>query len=335
MNDAPNTNGAADRTMLFVHGRDFKPTADNWLDVSVATIKAAIARDCPEVLDKFADVRKQVAYYGDINNEFHTGKGRRYDPELDMGDRRNALRSLAAIDKRKNFGVHRYDRVPGKTALGEFIASTFGPVLGKLGLSKFLIALVCEDLAEYWTEESDFAEKIRSRVRNDIFAALKGDSSVMLVSHGTGCVITYDVLWELSHSDEYASQLEGRKIDGWLTLGAPLGDSMIRNRLLGAKLKGPAKYPQNVVSWYNVAAEDDYLCHDNTLADDYKEMLRQKLVSSIRDYRIYNLAVRYGKSNPHCSIGYLIHPRVAQIISNWLKRDAHELEVPQDLTSTF
>jgi hypothetical protein len=60
------------------------------------------------------------------------------------------------------------------------------------------------------------------------------------------------------------------------------------------------------------------MCHDNTLADDYKAMLKQRQVSSIRDYRIYNLAIRYGKSNPHCSIGYLMHPRIAQIVADWI-----------------
>jgi hypothetical protein len=80
------------------------------------------------------------------------------------------------------------------------------------------------------------------------------------------------------------------------------------------------KYPTNIVSWYNISAEDDYLSHDNTLADDFRGMLRQKQVSLIRDYRIYNLAVRYGKSNPHSSVGYLIHPRVSQLVADWLKQ---------------
>jgi hypothetical protein len=103
-----------------------------------------------------------------------------------------------------------------------------------------------------------------------------------------------------------------------MTLGAPLGDSTVRKRLLGAGLKGDQQFPRNIVSWHNVSAEDDYMSHDNTLADDFKPMLTHKLVSCIRDYRIYNLAVRYGNSNPHSSVGYLIHPRTAHIISDWL-----------------
>ena len=104
----------------------------------------------------------------------------------------------------------------------------------------------------------------------------------------------------------------------------------VRRKLLGAKEKGATRYPANVVSWHNVAAEDDYMCHDNTLGDDFKEMLQEKMVSCIRDYRMYNLAVRYGKSNPHSSVGYLIHPRVAHIVSEWL-RQAHAEQIPKSI----
>ena len=73
-----------------------------------------------------------------------------------------------------------------------------------------------------------------------------------------------------------------------------------------------------MANWYNVAAEDDYTCHDKTLADDYKSMLKNRLVSRIRDYRIFNLTVRFSKSIPHSSIGYLTHPRVAKLVSDWV-----------------
>ena len=32
----------------------------------------------------------------------------------------------------------------------------------------------------------------------------------------------------------------------------------------------------------------------------------------------YVHAVRYGKSNPHNCIGYLIHPRIAKLVAAWL-----------------
>ena len=68
-----------------------------------------------------------------------------------------------------------------------------------------------------------------------------------------------------------------------------------------------------------MSAEDDYACHDNTLADDFRLMLDQRMVSVVHDYQVYNLAVRYGKSNPHSSLGYYIHPRVAKIIADWMQ----------------
>jgi len=70
-----------------------------------------------------------------------------------------------------------------------------------------------------------------------------------------------------------------------------------------------------------VSAEDDYTCHDNTLADDFNSMLDQRVVSAVNDYHICNLAVRYGKSNPHSSVGYYIHPRVAKIVVDWMLAD--------------
>ena len=48
-------------------------------------------------------------------------------------------------------------------------------------------------------------------------------------------------------------------------------------------------------------------------------MLKQRQVSAVHDYRIFNLAVRYGKSNPHSSIGYYIHPRLSKIMADWLQ----------------
>ena len=300
------------------------------MDVSLAALNAGFERDCPELADQFRRLEKRLAYYGDISNEFLTSQGVRYDEVLDIGDRRNVLTQLKGIEKKKNFGVNRYDRLPGKTALGEFAADVIGPMLARIGFSKKLINKVGIDLGEYWREKSEFGIAVRKRVRDAVRDALDAGNQVLLISHGTGCIVAYDVLWQLSHGTKDAHQYQGRKIDLWLTLGAPLGDSMVRRRLLGASRKGNEKYPWNVVSWHNISAEDDFVSHDNTLADDYKQMLRQKQVSCIRDYHIYNMAVRYGKSNPHSSLGYLIHPRTIQIIADWLRQGPNE-KVPKSI----
>ena len=293
-----------------------------FMELSMEALRVGVERDYPDFADEFAALDKRIAYYGDITDNFLSSQGLRYDEALDIGDRRNALIKLRTFERRKQFGVARYDRLPGKNAIPEFAADVFAPLLARLGLSRSLINKVGIDLAEYWNRDSDFGERIRERVRSALCLALEYSDQIMLISHGTGCIVTYDVLWQLSHEPEFADRLRGRKIESWMTIGAPLGDSMVKKRLMGAKRKGLERFPSNVVSWHNLSAEDDFVSHDNTLSDDFRKMLRLREVSSIRDYRIYNMTIRYGKSNPHSSLGYLVHPRTSQIIVEWLQQPA-------------
>ena len=53
---------------------------------------------------------------------------------------------------------------------------------------------------------------------------------------------------------------------------------------------------------------------------------QQRQVSAVHDYRIFNLAVRYGKSNPHSSVGYFIHPRTSKLVTDWLQAPAFETD---------
>jgi len=319
MTEICSNHGEAGSSLVLVHGRDFKPAADQYFDFATAALAAGIARDFPGEMDTYYGLARRLCYYGDLTNQLLTRQGKYFDEVLDIGDRRNALTQLKLLEKRKDFGVRRYDGLPGKTAVNEFAADLMAPLLASLGFSKPLVARQSMDVAEYWFGKNEFASSVRARVRHKIAAALENNERVLLMSHGTGSIVSYDVLWQLSHDDNYVHKFSGKKIDTWVTLGSPLGDVMVRRRLFGAKEKGRRKYPDNIVTWQNVSAEDDFLCHDNTLADDFKPMLKQRMVSSIRDYKIYNLAVRYGKSNPHSSLGYFIHPRVSQIIVQWLK----------------
>jgi hypothetical protein len=308
-------------SLLLVHGRDFKPPAESLSDVCKAALRAGVERDFSERLHQYDKVDVNCAYYGDVTNELLLGKNCAYDHQMDMGDRRNALSELRNIDARKRFGIRQYDCLPGKSAVPEFFANIIAPMCGVLGLTRPLVARLSPDFAEYLAAESEYAEKTRKRVRDKLCELFDRGDRVMLVSHGTGCVIVYDVLWQLSHDPRFTAKYGQCKADTWVTLGAPLGDNYIRKRLLGADGE-PISYPKNVITWHNVSAEDDYTCHDNTLADDFKSMLEQRAVSTVQDYCVYNLAVRFGKSNPHSSIGYFIHPRTSKIVVDWLQSPA-------------
>lgn len=302
-----------DRRLLLVHGRGFKPSAETYLDISVTALRAGVERDYPSCVADFDALQKNVAWYGDLSAEVLTHYGKRYDENLDVGDRRNALAAMQEITVRKRFGITQYDRLPGKSAVPEFLAELIAPILTVPAMS-----VLAKDMARYFDRKSDFAMRARERVRTELCEMLASDAEVALVTHGTGSVIAYDVLWQLSHDPDFRDSCSEKKVDLWLTLGSPLGNSSIRKRLLGAKEKSTNQFPENVISWHNVAAEDDYTCHDNTLADDFRKMLKQHLVSAVHDYKIFNLSVRYGKSNPHSSVGYYIHPRVSKILADWM-----------------
>jgi hypothetical protein len=301
-----------------VHGRGFKPSADALRDISCAAIRAGIERDYPEHLHLYDEASVDLAYYGDLSGEILRSAGQEYDEQVDIGDRCNALTELKTIKARKKFGIRQYDRLPGKTALPEFFANFVAPACGVLGLTRPLVSRLSPDFAEYLTTASEYANRVRERVRNEICMRLDRGDRIMIISHGTGAVIVYDVLWQLSNDARFMDQYGDSKIDCWVTLGAPLGDNFIRKHLLSAR-GACTSYPKNVITWHNVSAEDDWTCHDNTLADDFKDMLQQHAVSAVQDYRVYNLAVRFGKSNPHSSVGYYIHPRVSKIVSDWVQ----------------
>jgi hypothetical protein len=309
------------RTILFVHGRDFKPSREALLDVSLAALRAGIERDYPDQADALAAATVDMGYYGDLSNELLEGAGKRYDEQLDIGDRQNALAALRAIPARKRFGIRQYDRLPGKSAIDEFVANFAAPLLGAVGLTRWLVSLVSRDACAYLCRDGDYANRVRQRVREKLAEHLDSGRRVLLLSHGMGCVVAYEALWELSHEDQFATRYADAKVDLWLTCGAPLGDHFIRKHLLGAGESPEVRFPTNVITWHNVSAEDDYTCHDNTLADDFRKMLDSHLVSAVRDYRVYNLAVRYGRSNPHSSVGYYIHPRVAKVVADWLRAE--------------
>jgi hypothetical protein len=309
-------------SILVVHGRGVKPDFDSFLDLTSTALLAGVERDYPEERVHLSIVPIVLAYYGDLTNALIAEQGQPVDPVLDLGDRRNALQQLRSFNSRKRFNLRQYDRLPGKTSLPEMLADISSPLLGALGLTLPLISSVSEDFHEYLAGESDYKEQVRARVRAKVCKLLERGDRVLLITHGTGCVVAYDVLWQLSHDPQYAGTYSQYKIDTWLTLGAPLGDHFLQKRLLGAGRGSKHTFPTNIISWYNVSAEDDYTCHDGTIADDFRDMLRKHVVSIVKDYQIYNLSVRYGMANPHSSVGYYIHPRIAKIIVNWLNAPA-------------
>ena len=302
--------------ILFVHGRNFKPDKTPLWRIWLEAARYGIERSYPGKLAAFDAARKTFVHYGDISNRFLYSLGREYSQQSDLADRAKALTDLKAFSAHQ-FTKRNYQRLPGKTSLKEAFADAGAGPLNWFGLSETAISMVAPDMREYWNPDAPFGSDVRWRFTKPLRAALNSGDRVLVVAHSLGTLISWDTFWKFTYYAEY-QEFRDKRIDLWITLGSPLGDETVKDNLKGALASGNRRFPANVVRWENVAAEDDYISHDQKVANDYKAMLRAGLVQQIRDHRIYNLSVRSGRSNPHSSVGYLLHPVTSQLIADWL-----------------
>jgi hypothetical protein len=308
------------KTLVLVHGRGFKPPRAELETLWCDAIRAGLARDAAGSLPMFDRCRREFVYFGDESSAVLAAAGRHHDASLDLADLKNTLAELRSLAKSRDFRRERYERLPGKTPIKEFLADVGALTLAALRLEDRVIGHFLPELVDYWRGANTPMRSVDARLRETVGTALLRGDDVAIVSHCIGSVFAYNALCALSNATRSPTRSTSDigKVALWLTLGAPLGDEGVKRRLDDARLEPVDRFPRNVVAWLNIAAEDDYVCHDDRIADDYREMLERRLISRIDDARIYNLAVRYGRSNPHNALGYLIHPRVTRSLAGWL-----------------
>lgn len=305
------------KSVIFVHGRHFKPNKALLTSHWIEALRFGIARDFSTKAATFDSVHVEMAYYGDISNAFLTANGDEYDEVSDIKERKKTLKALEQY-KKSQFTKKNYEALPGQGSWEEALADTFAGTLSFLRLSDPLIAHVAPDVREYWNDDTDFATNVRFPMIAPLKAAMDRDDDICIVSHSLGTMIAYDTLWKFCRTGEYRPDYCDKKVSLWITLGSPLSDETVKRNLKGANASGERRFPNNVTAWLNVAAEDDYICHDQKLADDFAEMQELGVVDSIIDERIYNLSVRSNESNPHHEAGYLIHPKVSAAFTEWM-----------------
>lgn len=303
-----------------VHGGGFKPDPGAVASMWREALGAGLDRDFGDAGGRalLGPVDVELVYYGDLVNAVLEERGTVPDPVLDLADRQRDLERLSALSGKKKFRRAQYESLPGKSALGEFVADVAAPVLTALHLADPVLARRLPTLSTYLTGSDAFRDACEARVIAALSPRLGRGDDVLLLSHAMGSVLCYDALWRLSHDIERSA---GR-IDTWITCGSPLASDYVRKRLRGAREPAERRYPDKLISWYNVAAEDDFYCYDKTVANDFAALLKGQRISRMKDYRIYNLAVRYGRSNPHNGVGYLVHPRMTALVAGWLTKGA-------------
>lgn len=309
---------AANKTLILVHGRGFKPGKGELEALWLEALRSGLTRDFADPLAAWRRCRREFVYYGDEVGGVLERAGRKYDAALDLADLKNTLVSLAALAKTKQFRREHYERLPGKSPLKEFLADIGAPALSVLGLKDRAVGRFLPELLDYWRTDGSAIRAVDRRLCDVIADAIERGDDILLISHCIGSVLAYNALWALSRGGYRDGRCAHGKVALWLTLGSPLGDETVKHRLDDGGVDRRSRYPHNIVAWINVAAEDDFVCHDQRIANDYQGMLDARLVSRIEDIRIYNMAMRYGRSNPHNALGYLMHPRVTQVVGRWL-----------------
>lgn len=176
------------------------------------------------------------------------------------------------------------------------------------------------DLRRYVRNEFDVADAMRRMLKIPLQAASNAGRPILLIGHSMGSVIAYDTLWQLSRE-----QKEGIEIDLFLTLGSPLGQRYIQQRLLDHEAEAGMRYPDNITRWVNIAAVGELTAIDMRLGTDFAPMVQQGLVGSLEDLEVYNWFRLNGVLNVHAEYGYLVNEVTASVVCGWLKRVAEDL----------
>ncbi len=171
-----------------------------------------------------------------------------------------------------------------------------------------------QETERYFGNFGGIGGRVREQLKAPLREMLGRGERILLIGHSMGSVIAYDSLWELWH-------VEGRRdrIDTLLSLGSPLGMRFAQRRLRGVRERGARRYPSNIRQWLNIAAEGDLTALDPTVADDFAPMLTYGQVEKIVDIDsgIFNFFRNEEGLNVHRSYGYLVNPRVGEVVAKW------------------
>ena len=310
------------KRLILIHGRDFKPNKSDLKALWMQALRHGIRRDHPALLQSFDSVEKHFVYYGKQSEACLHGEGRSYDKAQDLNNRRLCLKALKTW-QREDFlgpkGASNYRSLHGRSGTAQRLADLLASPMKTMRLDEFAITKVAPDMRYYWNWDSAYGSNLRWSLTGPLGEALERKEDVMLISHSLGTMIAFDVLWKFSYYGEYQGlRSKGAKVSHWLTLGSPLGNETVKQRFKGANATGDRRYPTMIRKWTNMAAKDDFISHDEDLANDYRKMVGSHLSEPIRDLEVYNLAVRGSKSNPHHGAGYLVLPQVADAVADWL-----------------
>jgi hypothetical protein len=168
------------------------------------------------------------------------------------------------------------------------------------------------DLRRYTKNDNDIAESTRRLLKIPLEMAAAANRPILLLAHSMGSVIAYDALWQLSYG-----QSRPLTIDTLITLGSPLGQRYIQERLLSHQEQGARRFPDNIRHWVNISACGELTALDTQLKNDFGAMETLGLLREIEDLDTFNYFRQDGELNVHAEYGYLINKVTARQVRDW------------------
>ena len=167
------------------------------------------------------------------------------------------------------------------------------------------------DLNRYASGSDGAAEKIRGGLEQRLAAAADAGRPMLLIGHSMGSVICWDTLW-----DQTRREPRPAPISLFLTMGSPLGQRYVQQRLLSHRTKTSGRFPASIERWINLAAVGDMTSLDQRLADDFRSRFPDQQ-HPIEDHSLVNAFRLDGVLNPHAEYGYLASVVTARIVVDW------------------
>lgn len=300
------TNGISRRQIIFIPGKNPKPTANEHKKLLWRTLLEGVRRAEPEIdadLSLHPESFRLVAWnypYYHLNKDISS--------ELEWIDALINQHGPTEQDIREaDAWLRKLDRIL-------YTIVDYLPCFLRLIHEPLRSAAL--ETNRYFQNNNNIASEIRELLKQELRPMLANNDKVLLIGHSLGSVIAYDTLWELSHLEH----LPG-KIDLFLTMGSPLGMNYVQRRLTGNNQIGGERYPSNIRHWENISSVGDITALDQALADDFAPMRAMGIIESIKDHcnGIYNFYRNNEGLNCHRSYGYLVNPAAGKIIADWWK----------------
>jgi len=315
------------KRLILIHGRAEKPRKE----IKEQLLRRVIEHGLKRIGAEFnPDIVFDLAYYGDVNNAILWAKEKKkklrtgfldwdfpYEEDLDAYDLSLEMLFRVTEQNEKAYKELRSERKDLGAVDNLFDVAS--PVVNFFGLGDNVLNGVLADMGAYFKYRF-VGSLIRERLQSILVPALENGDDICLVAHSMGTIVAYDVLWKISRMSEYKS-LWGKKVNLFVTLGAPLGEKAIRQQLYDAHEPEDGVYPTSIRLWHNFSAMDDFVAHDEDLADNFEEMIYRNYVSDIVDHFIYTFYVGGGGTgnlNPHKFYGYLDNAEVARVLARWM-----------------